>query len=502
MKCYGFKNEAEALEYDKNPIDNLKPLADAGVPLLHVYGDSDEVVPWKENTGVVAQRYRQLGGSITLIDKPGVGHHPHGLEDPSPIVEFIVKHARARETRKFAPVSAQLLRSRDGLGNVLQKLQRGQPISIAYLGGSITAAAGWRVKTRDWFAREYPPAVVTEIHAAIGGTGSDLGVYRLQHDALRHNPDLLFVEFAVNDGGAPPERIWRAMEGIVRQTWTANPQTDICFVYTYRVGYEQDLQRGMCPRAASAMEMLADHYGIPSINLALPIVELQRAGSLVFQSDENTDTGVVCFSRDGVHPLDEGHQLYADTVAEAVRKMTPDAHPFDHQPKLARTFVHDHWQSARMVPVRAEMLSPGWIQLDTDSPIAKSFAGRMGPLWEASTPGSQLCFKFRGASARLYDLLGPDGGQVIITVDGETRAEPIPRFDSYCTYHRIATLPIAEGLDPSVVHAVKVELHPDQPDRSSVAFRLQNPDEELKSAKFQGTKIRVSQLLLLGEIVE
>ena len=42
-----------------------------------------------------AQRYRKLGGSITLIAKPGVGHHPHGLDDPTPIVEFIVKHAAA-----------------------------------------------------------------------------------------------------------------------------------------------------------------------------------------------------------------------------------------------------------------------------------------------------------------------------------------------------------------------------------------------------------------------
>ena len=61
------------------------------MPLLHVYGDADEVVPWEENTGLVAERYRKLGGDITLIAKPGVKHHPHGLEDSTPIVEFIVK---------------------------------------------------------------------------------------------------------------------------------------------------------------------------------------------------------------------------------------------------------------------------------------------------------------------------------------------------------------------------------------------------------------------------
>lgn len=89
---YGFKSEAEALAYQGNPIDKLEPLAKAKVPLLHVYGEADDVVPWEENTGVVADRYRKLGGQITLIGKPGVGHHPHGLSDPAPVVEFILKH--------------------------------------------------------------------------------------------------------------------------------------------------------------------------------------------------------------------------------------------------------------------------------------------------------------------------------------------------------------------------------------------------------------------------
>jgi lysophospholipase L1-like esterase/pimeloyl-ACP methyl ester carboxylesterase len=97
LDCYNFKTEAEALAYTRNPVDNLAPLAQAGVPLLHVYGDADDVVPWDENTGKLAERYRILGGDITLIAKPGVGHHPHGLPDPTPIVDFIVRHASASQ---------------------------------------------------------------------------------------------------------------------------------------------------------------------------------------------------------------------------------------------------------------------------------------------------------------------------------------------------------------------------------------------------------------------
>ncbi|MCA9142206.1 MAG: prolyl oligopeptidase family serine peptidase [Planctomycetaceae bacterium] len=93
LKAYGFTEE-QALAYQGNPIDNLEPLAKAGIPLLNVVGDADDVVPVAENTGILAERYRELGGSITVINKPGVGHHPHSLKDPTPIVEFVLMHSR------------------------------------------------------------------------------------------------------------------------------------------------------------------------------------------------------------------------------------------------------------------------------------------------------------------------------------------------------------------------------------------------------------------------
>jgi lysophospholipase L1-like esterase len=113
---------------------------------------------------------------------------------------------------------------RNSLPNTFASLEAGKTVRIAYLGGSITAQEGWRPKTLKWFRDQFPTAKVEEINAAIGGTGSDLGIFRLKHDVLDHDPDLLFVEFAVNDGGAPPEQIHRCMEGIVRQTWRHNPR--------------------------------------------------------------------------------------------------------------------------------------------------------------------------------------------------------------------------------------------------------------------------------------
>ncbi|MDR1142174.1 MAG: SGNH/GDSL hydrolase family protein [Planctomycetaceae bacterium] len=404
------------------------------------------------------------------------------------------------EMPEFRHVPMELLQIRDGVGNVFEKLSKGETVKIAYLGGSITAANGWRPKTTEWFKKTFSNAKIEEIHAAIGGTGSDLGVFRIARDVLQYQPDLLFVEFAVNDGGALPEKIWRSMEGIVRQTWKANPKTDIVFVYTLSEALAKEPREGICNKSMSSMELLADFYGIPSINFAVPVLALEKSGKLLFKG-ESAPEGVILFSKDSVHPLDAGHQIYTQAVIESFEKMK-ETKPVSHQPKLAKTFISDHWETAQLVPITESMLQGEWKKLDADNNLQKSFGQRLGTIWYSGKPGSQLTFKFKGSQAKIYDLVGPNGGQVIVTVDGKTKEKPVARFDSYCTYHRLATLDLASNLDADVVHTITVEVHPEQPNRQPVAFRLKDPEKELAEPKFQGTSVWFGQLMLIGNPVD
>ena len=98
LQAYGLTEE-QALEYKLNPVDNLEPLAKAKIPLLHVCGAADDVVPIEENTRLLEERYLTLGGPITVISKPGNNHHPHSLKDPAIIVAFVLKHTG----QKFEP---------------------------------------------------------------------------------------------------------------------------------------------------------------------------------------------------------------------------------------------------------------------------------------------------------------------------------------------------------------------------------------------------------------
>ena len=94
IQLYHFKSEAEALAYDRNPVDLAPKLAAAKVAVIYVMGSKDDVVPYAENGARIEEQYNKLGGTFKLIRHEGEGHWPHGLQDPTPVVDFIQAHAR------------------------------------------------------------------------------------------------------------------------------------------------------------------------------------------------------------------------------------------------------------------------------------------------------------------------------------------------------------------------------------------------------------------------
>lgn len=392
---------------------------------------------------------------------------------------------------------------RSGLPNFVSKVEGGETVRIAYLGGSITAAPGWRVKSREWFQEKYPEATIEEIHAAIGGTGSDLGVFRLRNDVLRHDPDLLFVEFAVNDGSAPPERIHQAMEGIVRQSWNADPEIDICFVYTVSLPVMPNLREGKMQRSASAMEELADHYGIPSIHFGIEIAKLEESGDLVFKAErpENiAEAKPMVFSTDGVHPhVETGQRLYTEAIARSWPAiLAAGGEPAPHV--LSEPLRADHWEAAKQVAITNEMLKGGWEKLPADHTLAKRFARNLPELWQATAPGASLEFSFRGTSASVFDVLGPDGGMLTVQVD-ENEAVERKRIDGYCTYHRMSKLPVL-GRGENEIHRVSITLTDEQLDKREILFERNREKYDQDPERYEPHTWYAGSLLILGDLVE
>ncbi|MFW6371487.1 MAG: hypothetical protein ACOC10_09830, partial [Bacteroidota bacterium] len=108
------------------------------------------------------------------------------------------------------------LKVRSGLPNFLKKVKNGENVTVVYFGGSITNADGWRPQTANWMRSYFNNSNINDINSSISGTNSEFGAYRTGRDVLPHNPDLVLIEFAVNDIGRDSIEILKSMEGIIR----------------------------------------------------------------------------------------------------------------------------------------------------------------------------------------------------------------------------------------------------------------------------------------------
>ncbi|WP_298740514.1 SGNH/GDSL hydrolase family protein [uncultured Chitinophaga sp.] len=386
------------------------------------------------------------------------------------------------------------LHARRGLPNVLTKLKNGGPVVIAYLGGSITAAPGYRVQTEQWFRQQYPKARIKAINAGVGGTGSDLGVFRLQEDVLQYNPDLVFIEYAVNDGG-DSVAIHRSMEGIVRQIKKHDPHTDICFLYTVSEPMLKVLQQGQEIRSVKYTEQVAQYYGLPSINLSWDVMEQLQQHRLVFRGQKGTDYGSqTVFTFDGVHPTVDGHQVYTATITRAFTDMEKNS---------ARVQVSDglpaprtpgcYEQTAQNSPATFKKTN-GWKSGKGD-PALKSFATAFPDLIYSGDPQDSLVVRFKGTAIGVQDIIGPSSGAALITVDGKPPVRRI-RFDKYGVNYRrhyFVLDSLGEG-----THTVVFKPDPTPVDK----FKLVKPAAGQDPAKYKENDLYIGKIMVVGSLLQ
>ena len=196
LKEYGFTNEAEALAYADNPIDNLQPIVDARIPIMHIVTEDDAIVPPKENTYVLKERLEKLGHPVFYVISIEKGDRANGHH-------FDVKHPEVgyhfiRKYSDFSNPYPVFLRS--GLKNSQHVFTQQKKGRVGFLGGSITEASGWRNHASESLKKRFPDTEFEFVYAGIGSTDSTYGAYRLHRDILSKGKiDLLFIESAVNE---------------------------------------------------------------------------------------------------------------------------------------------------------------------------------------------------------------------------------------------------------------------------------------------------------------
>lgn len=313
--------------------------------------------------------------------------------------------------------------------NSYKKLSENKKLTIAYLGGSITAQGGcdgwlegrhgWRGLTTDKMREAWPDAEITEINAGMGGTGSRLGAARLRHDVLAGNPDLLFVEFAVNDGETPSSEIECCMEGIVRAALAHDPYMDIVFIYTTTEGLVEEIYDGRTHRSRLTMDRIAEYYMLDTIDVG---VEIRRA---VEEKGETYEKYLL----DTVHPTDEGLFLYYEKIRAEMPDMYRDR---VNAPDTSKP-MHAH-----RIPERPFSFSPrddmdcydAWkSDMHGFKRIGEPLFARYPDMIEGN-PGDWLRFRFRGNYLYFYYQASDVSGIFEWSIDG---CEP-QKFDTWSQF--------------------------------------------------------------------
>jgi lysophospholipase L1-like esterase len=303
---------------------------------------------------------------------------------------------------------------RDGLPYFFKKLKSNKKVTVGYLGGSITRADNqYRVQSIDYIQDMYPKVKVVGINAGVSGTGTDLGASRLYEQLLKYEPDLIFVEFAVNGAFA------EGMEGIIRQIRKYNPKIDICLIYTISTGLSKIYAKRDVPKHIRKLELLAEHYAIPSIHMGLEASYLEKKGKLIWKGTPDLTKDKILFSEDGVHPLEAGGNLYAAAIARAFLQFKKNTTIKENL--LPTPLFSDNWEDAKMFdPKQIASFEGEWQTIDPSSnDNLNQFSGWFPYLFKADKPGASFSFKFEGNMFGLFDIGGPEVGQLKIELDGK-----------------------------------------------------------------------------------
>ena len=440
----------------------------------------DEIGPYED----------ELRASWPIVEAPGASR----LGDFTTVRYF--------QLPGYEPVPAQEFVPRRGAGSFSAKLAQQKPVTVACFAGGNHAQGGWRNGVVKWLRERYPNVEFTDIDASICGCvrGSAFSVFRFGHDVLSRKPHLVFVDFASDDAETDPERIWRAVEGLVRQARGADPELDIIFVYAFRPGFEEAYAKDLCPTPVSAYEKLAEHYGIPSINMGHRVAQMARQGELVIRaSREEAEKleGKLVFTHDGVYATAAANEVYVGVITEALAELAESAEPAAHE--IPQPFRKGNLERAKLVPITEDMLTGKWEALPPNGIAGRDFSKHFEKVWFTNTPGAKLTFRFRGTDASIFDLVGPDTGQAKVTVDGEDRGVR-QRVDRWAYYQRLSALPIASGLEDAE-HTVTVELLPDAPDRSVPIAEAKKANQYDPEA-FEGVAFRFGWIRVVGELTE
>jgi lysophospholipase L1-like esterase len=288
---------------------------------------------------------------------------------------------------------------------------------LFFIGNSVLAGTGLQDQGLRYSAQlikglktSFPDAAMIETRHCQPG-GSWFGQFRCSRGQAVFGEvicsgHLAILDFAVDDRCVDIEQAKLSLEGLVRQITLYRATHSRILVYTLTPEMLQAYKEGKTPAYIAVSEQIADHYGIPSLNLAKVAADRILAGEIPFAE----------FSADGINPTDAGARIYAEAVAAFTEALLA-ANPVPEQPTAY----------VLPPPLFPETDDRGCIVAYDDPQVRQSGSWRSGQaspigpfrhLLVSSAAGAGLTLKFTGSEIGILDVVDQDSAVLEYAVDG------------------------------------------------------------------------------------
>jgi lysophospholipase L1-like esterase len=360
-----------------------------------------------------------------------------------------------------------------------RRARAGEPLDVVFFGASLTWGANaadpnrssYRAEIGRRLQQEYPGARFRFHDAAIGGTGSQLGVFRIDRDVLAHKPDLVFLDFSANDDitSDNPETL-ASYEAILRRLVAEArcPVVQVIFPFKWNVAAKSTA--GM-PRRDAHLALAAAYGAAVGDAITLAIDRVGRGETTLEE----------LWPVDGVHPCEAGYQLFADAAWDAFRLAVRE----ERVCRVPAAMLHaETYMEAVRQPLSAlKPLPAGWTAgrpnltsaffdflmsrwLDEEAVAARP-AGTSGE--DPAPQPDRLRARFTGRMALLFGETTKTSGKYRVWIDGRpvervppAVKEPTDLFDAGAFARRIGgnghlVQVIATDLDGEAEHLLEIE---------------------------------------------
>lgn len=330
-------------------------------------------------------------------------------------------------------------------------------LTIGFLGGSITenrVPHNWPESIIRFFLSNYPGLQLTIENAAIGATGSDFGLIRVDQDIVAKKPQLVFIEYAVNDWWTNPQTRMQQMEGIIRRLKSYG-HCDIVLIYTYLQEMYSDLMEDSMPSIITEYESLASHYNLNSVYSGFYAFQQVKQGLLKFEE----------WLPDGLHPHYRGSEVYALSIKEMIQLGL--TYPIIDQSTLPKPLEPNNWEHARRIPLSSIHLP------NTFYRKRSSTQAFVDDVIFSSAIGATLEIPFTGRGLVLVFDFGKRSSEFKYSIDGGNVEVSKRDRPAWCGYSGWLRPFVIGGQLESKPHMLTLEIiHGNRPDCEGSLFEL------------------------------